>query len=514
MDIVWFKRDLRIFDHKALEQAQGPILPLYILEPDLWAQPDMSRRHYDYLCDALADLNAYLTKLGQPLIIKVGHAPTILAELIREYPIKAVHSHQETWNGWTYERDKEVKRLLKSVDVPWHEHENFGIFRPLSSRDHWSRLWEAQMSEASIPAPKCLEPIDLQSDELIEAEVLNLHHDGLREREAANRKAAVATLKAFLHERGEHYTKGMSSPVTGFDCCSRLSAYLAFGLLSVREVVHACDKRTAQLRDMPVFARGKWLSAMKSFSGRLRWHCHFIQKLEDEPSLEFTNVHPMTQGLRDGPGNLAYLEAWKQGRTGYPFIDACMRCLIETGWMNFRMRAMLMSFATYHLWLDWRLPSLHLANLFLDYEPGIHYSQCQMQAGTTGINAIRIYNPIKQGIEQDPQGEFVKRWVPELSHVPVELIHTPWLEESMLKDYPEPIVDEATARKEASAKAYGLKKDPDFKTMAKKVYEKHGSRKRPSRRVKTKEDPTKPKRAVKKTPPDDGQLELGLDDDA
>ena len=161
-----------------------------------------------------------------------------------------------------------------------------------------------------------------------------------------------------------------------------------------------------------------------------------------------------------------------------PMIDACMRSLTATGWLNFRMRAMLMSFASYHLWLHWRKPSLHLASLFTDYEPGIHYSQSQMQSGTTGINAIRIYNPIKQGIDHDPEGIFIRKWIPELKNITTDIIHTPWKNPLLMNEYPMPIVDESKARKSASEKIYGIRKNNStHKDTAKKIFIKHGSRK-------------------------------------
>ena len=154
-----------------------------------------------------------------------------------------------------------------------------------------------------------------------------------------------------------------------------------------------------------------------------------------------------------------------------------MRALIQTGWLNFRMRAMLVSFASYHLWLDWRRTALYLAQLFTDYEPGIHYSQFQMQSGTTGINAIRIYNPIKQSMDHDADGVFIKKWIPELADMPAEFIHTPWRYAEKMGDYPMPIVDEKLARKQAADKIYILRKNPNHKIESKKIAHKHGSRK-------------------------------------
>jgi deoxyribodipyrimidine photolyase len=120
------------------------------------------------------------------------------------------------------------------------------------------------------------------------------------------------------------------------------------------------------------------------------------------------------------------LGAWQAGRTGYPLVDACLRSLVATGWLTFRMRALVVSFASYSLWLHWRPTGLFLARHFLDFEPGIHWSQLQMQSGTTGINTLRIYNPTKQALEQDPGGVFIRRWVPELAGVPSVFVHMPW----------------------------------------------------------------------------------------
>ena len=188
-------------------------------------------------------------------------------------------------------------------------------------------------------------------------------------------------------------------------------------------------------------------------------------------------MHPAYNSLRADNFNNDYFEAWKSGMTGYPMVDACMRALAATGWLNFRMRAMVMSFASCHLWLHWRKPALHLANLFTDYEPGIHYSQVQMQSCTTGINAIRIYNPIKQGIDHDPEGIFIRNWIPELRYMDQEFIHRPWKAMSQMNGYPMPIIDEKTARKFAAEKLYGLRKsNAAYKNTAQKIVRKHGSR--------------------------------------
>ena len=177
--------------------------------------------------------------------------------------------------------------------------------------------------------------------------------------------------------------------------------------------------------------------------------------------------------------------AWKNSKTGYPMIDACMKMLQQTGWINFRMRAMLVSFASYQLWLHWRHTGVYLATQFLDYEPGIHYPQVQMQSGVTGINTIRIYNPIKQARDQDPEGIFVRRWLPTLVRVPDAYIFEPWTMPQALqehvgfiigRDYAAPIVDHLRSAKFARDTLWALRKNDSVRDAAKQVYEKHGSR--------------------------------------
>lgn len=480
MNVVWFKRDLRTVDHEALAKASmhSSVLPLYILEPELWQQPDMSYRHYAFLSESLYDLDKSLQALGHQLIIKVGDAEQILQKIHSSFPIRELWSHQETWNDWTYQRDQRIKRWTHEKNIPWREPRQNGIVRCLMDRDGWAVRWYKQMNKAIISAPVKVNAVNIKSEKLLAASELGLEKDQCLGRQKGGRSEGLKLLHSFLYHRGEGYTKEMSSPVTAFESCSRLSAHIAFGTLSLREVFHASVKRNEEIRNLPYGVKGKWPSALKSFSGRLRWHCHFMQKLEDEPAIEFKNMHPAYNGLRENDFNEKYFNAWATGTTGYPMVDACMRALIATGWLNFRMRALLMSFASYHLWLHWQKPALHLARLFVDYEPGIHYSQIQMQSGTTGINSIRIYNPIKQGVDHDPDGVFIRKWIPELRQMDQEFIHTPWKAPSQLNGYPMPIVDEKAARKAAADKVYGLRKNNlEHKNTARKIIDKHGSRK-------------------------------------
>ena len=245
-----------------------------------------------------------------------------------------------------------------------------------------------------------------------------LEDDGLLERQAGGETHATEVLRDFLKARSRDYIGGLSSPVLAWESCSRISPYLAYGNLSLRTVHQQVVARRRDLQRRHG-VNDAWSKALRAYEERLAWHCHFIQKLEDEPRIEFENMNRAFDGLREEQFNEDYFTAWKEGRTGYPMVDACMRALVATGWINFRMRAMLISFAAYHLWLHWRKPALHLARCFVDYEPGIHYSQIQMQAGTDGISTLRIYSPIKQAQDQDPRGALHPPMVaPSLSGCP------------------------------------------------------------------------------------------------
>ncbi len=481
LHIVWYKRDLRIADHRPLAMAAmaGPVLPLYIAEPELWTQPDASARQWAFAAECLAELQTALAALGQPLCVMTGDAVSILKSIHESQGISAIWSHEETGNQWTYARDLRVMAWIKSAGIPWHEPRHFGVIRRIQSRNGWAKAWDHDMAQPITPPPLALPPINGDwSMHIPTATELGMAPDPCPYRQKGGRTEALSTLNSFLYERGRDYRYQMSSPVTAFDASSRLSTHLTWGSISMREVAQASWMRMRELKTSGARDAKNWRASMISFSGRQHWHCHFMQKLEDEPRIEFENMHRAYNGIRPDTADDARLQAWSTGNTGFPFIDACMRALNQHGWINFRMRAMLMSFASYHLWLPWRASGLHLARKFVDYEPGIHWSQVQMQSGTTGINTMRIYNPVKQGYDQDATGIFVRGYVPELEAVPDGFLHEPhlWPNAAQLF-YPPPIVDNAAAAKSAREALHIIRKKADHKAAARKIVEKHGSRK-------------------------------------
>ncbi len=492
MQLVWFKRDLRIADHAPLWHAArlGPCLCLYVYEPELIHSQEFDASHLSFINEALAELDDQLRKVGGQLTYRVGRMPEVLDEIHQASPVEALWSHQETGNRITYDRDRRVALWAAKHDIAWHEVPQNGVIRRLKSRDGWSQQRSRWLEQPPAALPESIHsPRDVAFERQRTAADFGLTETEKTDLPQGGERAGQQVLQSFLYQRGEHYSREMSSPVSAGNSCSRLSAYLAWGCVSMKTVEYALSARQRELRQRRSGGRtpSAWLKSLQAYQSRLSWHCHFMQKLEDQPSIEFENMSRAYDGLREDEFNQQYFEAWCRGQTGYPLVDACMRALHRHSWINFRMRAMLVSFASYHLWLHWRPTALYLAQHFLDFEPGIHFSQFQMQAGTTGINTVRIYSPVKQVLDQDPQGEFIRKYVPELSEVPNEYIAEPHKMPVMLqsaagcqigKDYPKPIVEHTMAYRSARARIDVIRRRDASRTEAKRVMQRHGSRKR------------------------------------
>ena len=494
--VVWFKRDLRLHDHWPLHEAaqRGPVLCLYVIEPELWAQPDAAAQHYGFVRESLQVLDAQLRQLGSRLHVAVGSVVDVLNALHAVAPFEAVHAHEETGNGYTYARDMAVGRWCRAHQVGWHEWAQFGVVRRLRHRREWQPRWEKHMAAAQAPVPACLTaptlPHTVQAATPLRpwsegatpsSQALGLDPFEPPLRQRGGRMRAEAVLHDFLQHRSSRYRGGISSPLSAPDACSRLSAYLAYGCISLREVVQATR---AQLALLPAGASRQRMG-LQGFISRLYWHCHFIQKLESEPELEWRNLHRGYDGLREADWNAEHFEALTQGRTGWPMVDACVAMLRETGWLNFRMRAMLVSVAAYPLWLHWHPVGHWLARQFLDYEPGIHWAQMQMQSGTTGINTTRVYNPIKQAADHDPHGHFVRQWLPALQRVPDTWLFEPWRMSADVQAHcgvrvgdaiAIPLVELAPAMREAKARLHARRRQPEVRAAKAEVVERHASR--------------------------------------
>lgn len=510
--VVWFKRDLRLQDHAPLAYAiehDLPVIPLFVFEPSLVKHQDTSDRHLRFQYESLLAMEEKLSRYNGTLYIFHDEVINVLKELTELFPRMTLLSHLETGTKLTYDRDIKLLAYCKDKGIPWEEFPNHGVIRALKARKEWDQHWLAHME-----APQ--ERVDLEKMKvvLLDDEWLETHQGaplpaGAMRRQTRFQRGGTHHAKDLLHsffeERIHTYQTNMSNPLTSRDSCSRLSPYIAWGNVSIRQIYQA---HQSFYQDSP------FPQQMEAFVSRLWWHCHFIQKLESEPRLEFDNLNSAYDKIRTDT-NPRHVKAWKQGLTGYPLIDASMRCVIHTGYLNFRMRAMLVSFLTHHLWQDWRNGVHHLAKQFLDYEPGIHYAQFQMQASTTGINTIRIYNPTKQAYEQDPQGVFIKQWLPELEEVPLSLLHEPWnmtpMEQSFYnchigRDYPKPIVDAKESAKAAKEALWAIKQSPEAKEESKRILATHANTNRRQQEKEHKSPkpkiPPKPKATPTPTPPD------------
>ena len=454
INLVWLKRDLRLEDNEAIFNALAsgrPVLLVYVFEKLLVEDAHYSERHWNFVKQSLVDLNSKLRSYNSKVLIVDSDIIATVNQLLNFYQILDVYSHQETGILVTYERDKTFARFCKNNIITWHENIHNGVQRGLKNREQWIEKCNAYFEID----PFRFEP---KPNQLVSIEAIKTLEKGFTVPELTTnpdtpfqkggRSTGLKYLNSFLDGRYENYMSHISKPELARKGCSRISPYIAWGNLSIREVYHRAYhfQKTAQHKN-----------SLEAFMSRLRWQAHFIQKFEMEHTMEAASINKGFEKLKKEI-SMSYQDAWRNGQTGYPLIDACMRCLNETGYLNFRMRALVVSFFTHNLWQPWQDATTHLSQMFLDFEPGIHFPQLQMQAGETGTNALRIYNPVKNSYEHDPEGIFIKKWLPELKDLPSQFIHEPYLMTYMDQtfnkfrlgeNYPYPIIDLQKTRKMA-----------------------------------------------------------------
>jgi deoxyribodipyrimidine photo-lyase len=462
INLVWLKRDLRTQDHaplQAADQSGLPYLIVFLFEPSIIQYTDTSLRHLQFQYHSILAMNQKLKGLNQYVHICHAEAMEAFQEIAQQFSIQHIFSYQESGTQITYDRDKEVKQFCINHHIEWKEFQRDGIIRGIKNRKDWDKKWYATMHAPAIQNEFSNNAVvNFVTQYKLTKEFKEQLENYSTAFQPAGEENAFKYLESFIKERGKNYSRHISKPTESRKSCVRISPYISWGNISIKQAYQILNEaqKTSPFK-----------GPIKNAITRLKWHCHFIQKFEVEGRYEFECINKGYE-LLEHPKNEIFLKAWEEGKTGFPLVDACMRCLIATGWINFRMRAMLVSFLCHHLYQDWRWGAHHLARQFLDYEPGIHYPQFQMQAGTTGVNTIRIYNPIKQSSDHDPLGIFIKQWIPELANVPLPFIHEPYkmsLMEQQLcnimigKDYPFPIVEVTEAGRAARDKIWNHRKE-------------------------------------------------------
>lgn len=476
INIVWLKRDLRTQDHAPLDIAEKnniPYIIIYIFDSNILKHPDVGVRHLQFIYQSIIAINKKLKVYNKSVNIFYGESLKIIKFLQTKFQIQSIFSYHESGIKISWDRDKAISKHLNSNEIIWKEFQQNGVIRGLENRRNWAKRWNEFMSQPIILNKfskknkiEIIHPFELPKKiEKIIKNYSNLF-------QPAGEKNAFLYLNSFLQIRGKNYQRNISKPTESRTSCSRISPFISWGNLSIRQVFQYINRHPNTKNHKKAF------SAMLT---RLHWHCHFIQKFEMECKYETHCINAGYELLKRSL-NDNNLKAWRTATTGYPLVDASMRALDKTGWINFRMRALLVSFLTHNLDQDWRNGVYHMARLFLDYDPGIHYPQFQMQAGTTGVNTIRLYNPIKNSIELDPKGIFIKKWIPELQNTPIKYIHEPWKMSVMEqlfcgviigKDYPIPVIDLQESSRIARKKVWGHRKHPLVQKENKRILKRH-----------------------------------------
>jgi deoxyribodipyrimidine photo-lyase len=417
--IWWIKRDFRLDDNPALtlaiQQAQE-VIPCFFFDEVLTASDDASDLHIKIQRDALLALQEELAEENAIVAVFNTEVITGLDRLSRSLTIDVVFTALQPETALERERTKHVRLWCEKQGIAWIETTGIHDKHDITSKQR-EHSWRDILFSTPLPRVETV-PQNSKSKEIVESlcdklpsEPRTVSDPQLVQRvTSAEAQLALAT---FLSERGESYFTGINSPNAAAYVGSRLSPHLSWGTISIRRVYRATEERIGELEDLSAHRAELWRRSLKAFRSRLLWHTQFQQRFWENPDMEFAPLAEEFAALPFQSDNFL-LSAWILGHTGVPLIDACMRCLRATGFLNFRMRAMITSFACHIFQLPWHSVMRPLAGRLADYNPPIHINQVQVQAGVAGFGSVRIFDPFQELLDHDPGCHFVRRWVPEL----------------------------------------------------------------------------------------------------
>lgn len=427
-----FTRDLRVRDNPALAEAarvRDEVVPLFVLDPRLL---ERSANRTAFLLESLEDLDRSLAQRGGALVVRAGDPVRATRQLARETGCDAVSVTADV-SRYARDRERRLTGALAEIGVELRTFSGHGVVQPgevvPEGRDvykmftpyfrAWSQLsrLEPQRAPKRLSLPDGLDLGPRPGRLKRNPEAPDLPPGG--ERRGRRRMAA------FLRDEAANYEEDRNDLAA--DETSRLSPYLRFGCISANELVHRAER----------------IEGAEAFVRQVAWRDFYMQLLDHDPELAWRDMRPR-KDLEPPPVDLGEaLDAWREGRTGIPLVDAGMRQLLREGWMHNRARLVTGSFLTRRLGVRWQEGARHFARHLVDGDPSNNSGGWQWVAGTgTDTRSSRSFNPVRQGLRYDPDGAYVRRYVRELASVPASRVHTPWVEEALLSStgYPAPIL--------------------------------------------------------------------------
>lgn len=450
--IHWFRNDLRLRDNHALAtaaRAADELLPVFVLDPRLIEAEPRPIPRLRFLADCLRRLASDLVNRGSGLAVRTGDPVREIPKLVEEAGARLLTFNRDV-SPYARRRDEQVGIAVRRLGGRVLDCADRTVFPPGEIRTRsggsfvvytpYRNAWRRRLAEDPPrvdQAPRLPPPIaGAALGEIPGDQQLALAGDST-DIPTGGEDAARRRLKAFLDDRVRHYVRDRDLPAV--DGTSRLSPHLRFGTISIRECVQAATERG---REDHAYARGcaKWVD-------ELVWREFYLGLLAERPELLGRPLRREFEHLEWNDDEAGF-EAWCHGRTGYPFVDAGMRQLVSTGWMHNRARMVVASFLTKDLLIDWRRGERFFFERLVDGDPAANNGGWQW-AASTGADAqpyFRIFNPVSQGEKLDPNGAYVRRYVPELRRMSNRFVHRPWEAESHPPGYPEPIVDHGERR--------------------------------------------------------------------